>query len=183
MAKEKTIRPEDKKVVSLWLDDYENIFSDFDPRPFSQRALSDDFLIEAKKVAHEYKTGEFDITLLVPAGKRDIPMEKIIRGRLHSYFKKKEHQISEECKETTRKGIVFTIIGIICMITATFFLYLGSANFFMSLIIVILEPAGWFLAWNGMDHILFTSNANRSERDFAKKMSHAETVFDSYSNR
>ena len=43
-----------KIVVSLWLDNYDNIFSDFDPRSYAHRELSDDFLIEAKKVTHEF---------------------------------------------------------------------------------------------------------------------------------
>ena len=34
-------------AVSLWLDTYEDIFSDFDPRPYGQRALSEDFVAEA----------------------------------------------------------------------------------------------------------------------------------------
>ena len=32
--------------VSLVLESYNDIFSDFDPRNYSERALSDDFLIE-----------------------------------------------------------------------------------------------------------------------------------------
>lgn len=40
--------------ISIWLDNYDDIFSDFDPRPYSQRSLSDDFLAEAKKIEHEF---------------------------------------------------------------------------------------------------------------------------------
>ena len=60
MAEKEGINPKheikellEKTQISLWLDDYADIFSDFDPRPFSQRALSDDFLNEAKKVVRE----------------------------------------------------------------------------------------------------------------------------------
>ena len=34
--------------ISLILDTYDDMFSSFDPRPYSQRALSEDFLSEAK---------------------------------------------------------------------------------------------------------------------------------------
>ncbi len=183
MATVKIIRPEDKKIVTLWLDSYDDIFSDFDPRSYSQRNLSEDFLTESKKVAHEYKPGELDLTLLIPNGKRDMPTEKIIKSRLHSYFKKKDQQMNEESKETRRKGGIFTLLGVICMVTAAFLLHLGSTGYLMSLFIIILEPAGWFLAWNGMDHILFMSKANKPERDFAKKMTRAEILFEAYSNK
>ena len=35
--------------VSILLDSYDDIFSDFDPSEYSERALSDDFCIQAKK--------------------------------------------------------------------------------------------------------------------------------------
>lgn len=35
--------------ISLWIDSYDDIFSDFDPRHFSLRNISDDFLYEVKK--------------------------------------------------------------------------------------------------------------------------------------
>ena len=35
--------------ISLILESYTDIFSDFDPRPYDQRTLSDDFLLECKK--------------------------------------------------------------------------------------------------------------------------------------
>ena len=38
----------DKAQVSLVLDTYDDIFSDFDPRPYDQRALSGDFLDAAR---------------------------------------------------------------------------------------------------------------------------------------
>jgi hypothetical protein len=183
MIKEKTIRPEDKKVVSLWMDTYDNIFSDFDPRPYSQRALSDDFLIEAKKVVHEYKPGEFDLTFLVPTGKRDKATEELIKERLHSYFKKQEHQLNKEYKEKIQKGIRFTVIGALCLITGAWALYLEERGFLLSLARVILEPSGWFLAWYGMDHIMYHSNTDKYEREFSDKMSRAEIVFESFTNR
>src|SRR3989339_701864 len=52
--------------VSMWLDGYDDIFSDFDPRPYSQRSLSDDFLSEAKKVSSG-KTGDrLELRFLIP---------------------------------------------------------------------------------------------------------------------
>ena len=35
--------------ISIVLDSYDDLFSDFDPRPYRIRALSDDFLLECKK--------------------------------------------------------------------------------------------------------------------------------------
>jgi hypothetical protein len=32
------------EVISLWLATYDDLFSDFDPRSFTKRVLSDDFI-------------------------------------------------------------------------------------------------------------------------------------------
>jgi hypothetical protein len=175
------IRPEEKINVSLWLDDYDGFFSDFDPRSYSQRALSDDFLTEVKKVVHEYKPGLFDITFLIPLGKRENTTEEIIKGRLHSYFKKKEHLLEIEYKNSIRKGVGWVITAFICLICAAYISYLQPKAFPLHIIRVILEPAGWFLAWSGMDNMISASRNNKYEMDFSKKMARAEIRFDAYS--
>jgi len=37
--------------ITLLLDSYNDIFSSFDPRPYSEKSLSDDLIIECKKAA------------------------------------------------------------------------------------------------------------------------------------
>ena len=51
--------------ISLIIDTYDDIFSDFDPRPYSQRALSDDFLLEARKASKDKVSGTFELNFLV----------------------------------------------------------------------------------------------------------------------
>ena len=45
-TKEETEKLLQQSEISLLLDSYDDIFSDFDPRPYNQRALSQDFLAE-----------------------------------------------------------------------------------------------------------------------------------------
>ena len=53
--------------ISLIIDTYDDIFSDFDPRPYSQRALSDDFLLEARKASKDKVSGTFELNFLIPS--------------------------------------------------------------------------------------------------------------------
>jgi hypothetical protein len=169
-----------KIIISLWLDDYENFFSDFDPRPFSQRALSDDFLYEAKKVTHEMKPGIFDVTFLVPHNKRNKTEEGIIKARLQAHFKKQYTHLEREHKTIVRKGILLTILGFLLMIAGIASMHLSQFSFFYNYIRVILEPSGWFTAWYGLDHIFYLSKDDRHEMAFNKRMAHADFRFDAY---
>ena len=53
-------------AVSLWLDTYEDIFSDFDPHPYGQRALSEDFLAEARRAVRDRRDEVPELRFLVP---------------------------------------------------------------------------------------------------------------------
>ena len=56
--------------ISLILDSYEDIFSSFDPREYSERALSDDFLIECNHAAMDKGEG-IELILSMPKNKRN----------------------------------------------------------------------------------------------------------------
>jgi hypothetical protein len=169
-----------KTNISLWLDHYDNIFSDFDPRAYSQRALSDDFLNEAKKVTFEIKPGMLDLKLLIPKEHREHVTEHVIRERLHSHFKKAYLNLEKEHSTLVKRGITLVVAGLISLLIATAVNTLQNQTFFISFIRVLLEPAGWFTAWYGLDLIFYESKETKQELDFCKKMAHAEIDFDGY---
>ena len=61
--------------ISLWLDTYDDIFSDFDPRPYSQREMSEDFLKEISRRYLEGKHGRFEVHFTIPSSERDLKAE------------------------------------------------------------------------------------------------------------
>ena len=91
--------------ISLLLDTYDDIFSDFDPRSYSQRALSDDFLLEAKKASRDKVSGKIELNFLVPAAARDIKQEAIIKKRLREHFRKHYDVMHDEYAGVIRQGI------------------------------------------------------------------------------
>jgi len=172
--------PDDVVRISLWLDDHENLFSDFDPRSFSLRELSDDFLREVMKFTSEAIAGKLILIFLIPLAKKNSAIEKIIKARLHSYFQKKFHHLTKEQDKVKQKGYHLTILGILLMMVATLISYYLSEQILFHLLRVMLEPAGWFMAWYGLDHIFYLSRENKKDFEFYRKMSEAEIKFDVY---
>ena len=167
--------------VSLWLDNYDDIFSDFDPRPYSQRALSDDFLSEAKKVSRGKASGVIEVKLLVPHDKRNSYQETIIKKRLREHFKNQSVFLHEEIGSMIRQGVIFVVVGIIFMAVASFILFTSpEKSFLFSFLVALFEPAGWFLFWEGMRQVIFEAKAKRPEIEFNDKMAKWEIVFISY---
>jgi hypothetical protein len=163
--------------VSLVLDAYTDIFSDFDPRPFSQRAISDDFLMECKRAVRDSPEG-FELRLMVPINKRDIKTEVIVKKRLKNHFEKHFYEKKSETNKVRAEGGLMIILGAVFMLLATFFVqYTG---FLFKLLFVISEPAGWFTFWSGLDRLFFGIREKLKEQVFYRKMSTANLYFFSY---
>lgn len=166
--------------LSIWLDRYEDIYSDFDSRPFSERTLSDDFIIEAKKMGKEKLTGTIELKLLMPEQQRQKSTEDIIIKNLHMHFKRYAHQLKVEMKNAKIKGIWLSVLGMSIMVGEVYLAEFSGKTFSMNALRVILQPAGWFFAWTGFDHIFYISRKKIAEFEFMNRMAHAEIKFLSF---
>jgi hypothetical protein len=167
--------------ISLWLDKYNDIFSDFDPRPFSHRALSFDFLDEVERAVKEKKTGTVELNLLMPAKRRNPPQESTIKRRLKRHFEDNHNEKKNEIFSLVKHGAVLSALGILFMFLATYILfYHPQSSLFMSFLIILLEPAGWFTFWSGLDEIIFDTKARKRKLDFFRKMSKCDIKFMPY---
>jgi hypothetical protein len=166
--------------ISLILDGYEDLFSDFDPRPYSEKALSDDFLSECKKITREKLIEEgVKLRLLIPEKKRNYSEEKIIKERLKTIFLKQYHKKQKEIKKIKIEGILWFFLGSGIMVLATF-LIKHQTNFLFKLLTIMAEPAGWFTFWEGLGKIFIDSKEKKPEHDFYYKMSKTKINFISY---
>jgi hypothetical protein len=163
--------------ISLILDSYDDIFSDFDPRPYNVKALSDDFLSECKKVSVD-KGEELELRFLVPKNKRKTNEEYEIRKRLRTHFQKHYKEKEKEIKQIKRNGWAWFFIGAFVMTAATF-LY-GYKGFLFNFLFIMAEPAGWFFFWEGLDKIMVEAKNKKPDYEFYKKMSKAHIYFLDY---
>jgi hypothetical protein len=170
-----------KSEISIIIDDYDDIFSDFDPRPFTHRALSDDFLVEAKRASADKPTEGLELKFLLPAHERRLNTEKIIRRRLREHFIHHYHIELQEKRKIIQRGILFILAGIIFMLTTTYLLFrFHETSLGFSFLIILLEPAGWFSFWEGLNILFFESKHVNPNLEFYKKMSHIKISFWTY---
>ncbi len=166
-----------KHDISIWLDTYDDIFSDFDFRPYSEKALSDDFLKEVGKFCNEKEEKVNEVKLFLPANKRNSDDEKIISDRLTFYFKKSQNLLHSQSHNLWIKGISFALIGSILMLIASYISSLQSKHFLLNSLLVFFEPSGWFLVWAGLDIMFYTASKNKKELNFYNKLSKSKISF------
>ena len=168
------------KQVSVLLSSYNDMFSAFDPSEYSERTLSDDFLVQANKFSKNKDGNKMTLKLLLPASVRNEQDEKVIIKRLHSHFKDAFQQVASEVMKTKRKGMIFTAIGIILMLTASYLSFMQPERFHIHFLLVLFEPAGWFLLWAGLDHLVYSSKESKKDLNFYSKMTKSEINFSTY---
>ncbi len=161
--------------IPLVLDSYDDIFSDFDPRPYSHKALSGDFLLECKKASIE-KKGKIKIRLFLPRNKRD-PLEEIkIKIRLKEHFNKHLREKKKEIRKIKLHGLFWAVLGSVMMTLSAFLINMPS-SFWIHLLMTLVQPAGWFFLWEGMGKIWIVPSEKKPDYNFYKKMVSSEISF------
>ncbi len=166
--------------ISIWIDVYDDLFSDFDPRPYSQRALSDDFLREAKKASEDKSTGTVELRFLAPAEQRNFAEEKLIKKRLLTHFQKHASLLGKEIADHRKKGIILTGLGFSLMVLAAYIAANDLKDILQSILMVFLEPSGWFITWVGLEKIVYTAGQKKADFNFYRRMAKSRIIFTSY---
>ncbi|MBI5390594.1 hypothetical protein HZB02_03835 [Candidatus Woesearchaeota archaeon] len=166
--------------ISIILDSYDDLFSDFDPRPYTVRTISDDFLHECRRAVRDKKSEgvELELQLLVPKNKRNAEYEVSIKRRLKTYFQKQWEAHNKELKTIQHEGMIWSAVGILLIFFST--LLLNHETFFARLLFVIAEPGGWFSIWTGLEKLFFGGKDKMSEATFNQKMGQLKVIFQEY---
>ncbi len=171
-------RIKDIKEISIAIDTWDDIFSDFDPRPLSIRALSEDFIAELKKRYRETRKGAFLVTIYAPILLKDPESEKAVIQRLKKHFKHRSMQRQKELNRIRRRGFIFVLMGICSLGFLTISTYFQLfKEITIEILGIIFMPLGWFGIWEGFSKIIDTSPMFIQEEILFNKLSKANYQF------
>ena len=106
--------------ISLILDSYDDIFSSFDARPYSEKALSVDFLAECKNAVRDKGEYEIEMRLLMPKDKRNFKEETTIKKRLKIHFGKHFVEKEQEILKVKKEGFIWVSLGVLLLLGIIF---------------------------------------------------------------
>ncbi len=179
MPEEQEAKPavSDLREITIQLDVYDDIFSDFDPRPYQERELSDDFLKEIQRRYLEDKRGRFEVHFTIPSTERDTREEALIKRRLREHFAFMVKQEDDVIWSTRKKGYMYVAIGAFVLIgdVVSFVLLNDSVSY--KLLSVMLVPAGWYGMFTGIGKVIDEPFEATDRKKLYEKFEKANYVF------
>ncbi len=165
------------RKLSISIDDYNDLFSDFDARNYNERSVSEDFSHQLKKVAEESEEEINELQFSLTTKQQNTEQETIIIKRLHEHFKNRYNHYLVKKKKEQQKGLLFFLIGSTLLFFATYLLLLQEKQLLLNALIVVLEPAGWFLSWTGLETLFNNTKWRTHELAFYAKLKKCKVHF------
>lgn len=169
--------PNEYREISIWLDRYEDLFSEYDSSHFKARTLSDNFLTEVRKLVHEVESANVELKFNLMADEQNPETEEVIINNIHEYFAAKATAAKNEMRQILRTGGLLSAAGFAIII----FMVTVGHNFSELMLVkgleMMIDPLGWFLVWNGLDMVFVQSKKEQPTVDFNLKMTNAKLSF------
>lgn len=164
--------------LSLWLDSYDDIYSDFDSRNYLKRRFSEDFLHELHNALKHKKESVNDMLLLLPKEGRNTATEQIIVDSLQDFFKDQYSYIAAKCRKKLYNGLWLIVSGVVIMSGNLFIGYkMPDKTLPLIALKVLLEPSGWFLIWAAFDFLFYGYKDLLKEKRFYGQLSEIKIHF------
>ena len=169
--------PNEFREISIWLDKYDDLSSEYDSSHFKARTLSDNFLTEVRKLVHEVESANVELKFNLMADEQNPETEEVIISNIHEYFAHKADIAKAEMRQILRTGGLLSAAGFAIII----FMVTVGHNFSELMLVkgleMMIDPLGWFLVWNGLDMVFVQSKKEQPTVDFNLKMTNAKLSF------
>lgn len=152
--------------IAISLDEYDDIFSDFDIRGYTDRSLSEDFLDELRlRLRKAQDTDDLSIILLIPERRRRKTIEPLIVNRLQTFFAERKAHYLREDRHILIRGLLFIGVGLVLSVTANYIAeYLLSMPLFDDFLLI----PSWFFVWSGFDYLIKREELRKKKRYYSE---------------
>jgi hypothetical protein len=156
----------------ITLESYNDIFDDFDTRPFNERSLSADFInLLNERIKKVDFSKHINLILTMPKEKRDIREEKTIEKKLKEHFITSSGYWKGKGKDMIGMSILYILAGLAVYIGG------GMADSYIHAIRQYLLIPAWFLTWRALEMIIIDYPKADSRKQFYTYISNAKIEF------
>jgi hypothetical protein len=117
------------------------------------------------------------VSLLLPAEKRNGVIEEAIAASIKEQLSERREKLEDRIRKGWIQGILLSGIGLLVMLVDSIIVYKAGPGYTGILVKVIMEPAGWFMIWRGLDILTYEYRGTKKERKFYQAIQQLHLYF------
>lgn len=145
-------------MIEVALDQYSDIFNEWDPAPFKRREIDPDLELylegSSDEISFRYP---IELCFTLPKGIRDEHLEGEMRDGLRNSFFFKMYLIKKELKKTNTQMFRWVLLGFVFLWLGTVLSNQAEGKMALSLLADGLFIGGWVFLWEAVSLFFFTN--------------------------
>jgi hypothetical protein len=144
-------------MVEIALDDYSDVFSEWDPAPYKRRSLDPDLELYLEGCSDEIPLRyPVEVCFILPKAVRDEAMEEEVRVAFRNSLMFKMYFLKRELKKTNIQALRCILLGFLFLWLGALFSEQYGDDGVLSLLSEALFIGGWVFLWEAVSLFFFT---------------------------
>ena len=162
-------------MVEIALNQYADIFNEWDPTPFKRRDLDPDLLLYLEESSSEIPNKyPIELCFTIPVEIRDKHLEEAAQDGIRNSFLSKRYFLGKKMKKTNTQMFWFVVVGFLFLGVAKSWEATGNPH---SILLEGLAISGWVFLWEAVSLFSFTNRDLYNRYRTYKRLQNAPVVF------
>lgn len=164
-------------LIEVSLDDYSDVYDDWDPSPFKKRDIEvefNDFIVNSSEDIP--LNLDISIVLYLPASKRDQKKEATLISAYQNYYGYALERLNKIKLNLHRKNISHLLLSV-SLLSIGYFFFGEEKNLFVKVLHEGIFIGGWVFLWEFFTNIFITTRELRNEYKLYRRLYQSEIRF------
>jgi hypothetical protein len=164
-------------LIEVSLDNYNDVFDDWDPSPFKKRDIEDefnDFILDSSEdipLNHN-----ITIVLYLPADKKDTKKENALISAYKNYYDFSLARINKVKTNLSKKTIWYMLLSVF-LLTIGYFFFRSEQTLLLNVIHEGIFIGGWVFLWEFFTNIFIKGRDLQNEYKLYKRLYNSNILF------
>jgi hypothetical protein len=165
-------------MIEIALDQYTDIFNEWDPAPFKRREIDPDLALYLEGCSEEISFPyRIELCFILPAKSRNELMEEEAREGLKNCFSFKIYFLKKNLKKINIRLLRYTFIGFVLLWVGITFPSNYSEAVWVTVLTEGIVIGGWVFLWEAVSLFFFTNREIYERLRMYKRLLNASVIF------
>lgn len=164
-------------LIEVSLDDYDDVYDDWDPAPFKKRFIEeefDEFIVSSSEdIPIKYN---LNIVLYIPEQMKDTNKEKAVQSAYKNYYSYNIAKIENEWTKLKKKSFLYFVLAVLFLSSGYFFQY-GMNSVLLEVLKEGIFVGGWVFLWEVFTNEFITRREYQVKHKLYKRLYLSEIRF------